>query len=305
MAGYDGAVLFACGDPELRALEPHRATLSPRLRFPLGGAEWSDKRLLYRALAGQVSLPRTWVPDTDADVRAALREARYPLLIKPAEGHGWRERLGAKKLLVAHSASEAATATAAFPPEAFVLQEEVAGPESRLEVFATHIGRDGSHGPWVTARKLRQYPAHYGSACALVTTRAPDVVHASLEVLRRLDYRGTAGVEWKRDSNGRLWFIELNPRPVLWIGVAEPVVWDAYCDVAERARPAAEPVAPGRTWSYLVRDLVRAGPAALRPVDVRCEWAWDDPLPGAWSLLHAARQQARAIQGERGARSRT
>ena len=284
-------VLFACGDPEFSWALDHREALASFTRLPgaiaTGAAEAAlDKRRLYRRCQELgVLLPTTWLPEDDGDVATVAREARWPVLVKPACGHDGGPRL--RKLTVC--ASGDALRRAVPDPRAVVLQELIPGPESALLVFAAHVGRDGRAGPTVTARKLRQYPAGTGSGTAVVTERDDEVAERSLLLIEALGLHGPCGVEWKR-AGGRLWHIEVNPRPVLWYALAEAVVVDAWHELRGEPRPPPVPQRDGVRWQYLTRDLVAGGRRAWPLGHVLCEAAPDDPLPGLWSPVHAASQ---------------
>ena len=274
----------------------HREELAGCVTLPTGLATGAamlllDKRQQYRRLSELgVRLPRTWIP-TDGDaVAAAAAEARYPVVVKPAFGDAWRERLGGAKLLVCHG--PAADRDAAAAGEGTILQEVIPGPETELRVMAVHMGSDGRPGPWVTARKLRQYPADYGSGSRVMACSDPELEEHTLALLTRLAIPGTFGAEWKR-YRGQLWLVEINPRPVLWIGLAPAVVQDAWRELSGRSRDAPGPaVAAGRVWQDLLRDLLASRAAPGRLGDVLCEAARDDPLPGLIGPAAAAWQWA-------------
>ncbi len=83
-----GNVLYATSDDLAWAFAEHHSTLSKYFRLftpPFSSmATILDKRSLY-AVCEEIGVktPRTWFPIHDADVEAAIAQARFPLIIKP------------------------------------------------------------------------------------------------------------------------------------------------------------------------------------------------------------------------------
>ena len=240
LAGGDQPILFACGDPEIRWVCANANRLSPKVRLPPSYLDGSATRAVNKrqyyvdCLRLEVPIARTWIPKDESDLKAIASEARFPVLIKPDSGR-------------VIQCNEKQTLLRSVPnPTTVVVQEMLPGTEDNLQVFAGHLGRNGSVGPRVTATKLRQYPRHIGSGSRLITTEDAEVEEKSIALLKALGLSGPCGVEWKRVGN-RLIHIETNPRPVLWYGLAEAIVWDAWCDLSgeegDVERPASEHVA--------------------------------------------------------------
>lgn len=286
LAGDERPLLLACGDPQVAWADRHAAALRPHVRAPsslLDGTSAAvlDKRRYYarcRELA--IPLPRTWIPGSMAAVRAAADEARYPVVVKPAlaGASGRRPRL---------CDNATALIDACPAPRHVVIQEWIAGPDDALWVYAAHRGADGRVGPEVVARKLRQYPDQTGSGCRVVTARDDEVREQSRALVASLGLVGPCGVEWKRGPAG-LRHIETNARPVLWYGLADEVVWDAWCDLTGAPRPEPRQSPPGVVWQYRVRDRVAARSPRPTPADLSCIGAPDDPLPGLLELPYSA-----------------
>ncbi len=277
LAADDRPVLFACGDPELMWVLENAAALNGVVRLPAAytngiAAGVVDKRRYYaRCLDLGVPLPRTWFPRDADDVARAAEQARFPVLVKPPPGYGKPQECPD-----AHALS-----LAARPAGGVVIQELIDGPVQDLWVFAAHRDTAGNVGPSVTGRKLRQFPVDYGSACRLITEADAEVDRRSRALLDALDLTGPCGVEWKR-SGGKLVHIEINPRPVLWYSLAEPVILDTYNALTAGPRPPALPVDDGLLWRYAIRDP--GGP----PPQYWCLRATDDPVPGLLAPAYTA-----------------
>lgn len=291
------SVGFVCGDPELRTVTQAAEALAPHVVLPRAIIEGTalalvDKRVLAQRLAGEdVALPATVWASSRAALLAQLAETAGPWLMKPALAGASQRRPFAEK--ARRVTSIGALADYSDPVLASViLQSEIPGPVDAISAWAAHIAEDGTIGPSVTVQKRRERPSPYGSASWVITAADAEVEAQSRRVVQALGLTGLVGVEWKRHA-GTLWFIEVNARPVLWLGVAEEVIVDAFQALRGAPRPPLGPVAAGRTWRYGVRD-----PFTPR-ADVDALWALDDPLPGLVGPAYTALLAVRRATGTR------
>jgi predicted ATP-grasp superfamily ATP-dependent carboligase len=193
--------------------------------------------------------------------------------------------------------------------EPVLAQRLIDGPESQVESYHAYVDATGSVVAEFTGRKLRTAPREFGFTTAAVTTDAPDVERAGRLVLERLGLTGVAKVDFKRDSSGRLWLFEVNPRFTLWhhvgavAGVNIPAI--VHADLTSSPRPALRRARPGVEWCHPWADRWSrkvAGVSLLRwlpwmlGAEAKSGFAWDDPLP----LLRAT-----AVPGVRSKLART
>ena len=104
-------------------------------------------------------------------------------------------------------------------------------------------------------------------------------------------------MDFKRDAEGRLWLLEVNPRFNLWhhpgalAGVNLPAL--VWADAAGRRRPPSGPARPGVRWCH-VNDAAAARDAGIPLArwlawawrcDAKANFAWDDPVPVARRAL--------------------
>jgi D-aspartate ligase len=140
-----------------------------------------------------------------------------------------------------------------------VLQTPVPGAESRIESYHVYVDAGGDIAAEFTGRKIRTYPRDLGHSTAVETTDAPDVVGVGREVIQALDLRGVAKVDFKRDPDGRLWLLEVNPRFNLWhhVGAAAGVNIPAFvwADLTGEPRPPRRTARAGVTWCRLEQDV--------------------------------------------------
>ena len=308
-------VLMPQSDGDLLLVSRHRARLQEGFRFLLADAELVEvlaDKVRFSQLAERLGLP---VPRArllrPAEEAAADVDLRFPLVIKPANRWGakWAPIERAAKARHVASARELAEL---WPPLAQVdldvlAQEAVPGPESRIESHHAYVDEGGTVVAEFTGRKIRTRPAQYGHSTALVITQQPDVAELGREILQRLGLRGMAKSDFKRDADGSLHLLEINPRCTLWhhpaarAGVNLPAL--LFADMTGGERPAGTRARPGVRWCLPMRDAqaVREQGGSLRPWlrwAAGCEavsgLAWDDPMPfGGGVVLDALRRRAR------------
>jgi predicted ATP-grasp superfamily ATP-dependent carboligase len=293
-------VLFPQTDPSLLIVSRHRDQLRPGFRFALADADLVEDladKSRFQALAERHELPvpraRTLRPAPGQP--APDVDLAFPLVIKPmVRSERWVSIAGAGKAIhVAGADDLAATWTRLVDLDADLLaQELVAGPESDIESYHVYVDDDGAIAGEFTGRKIRTYPPRYGHSTAVEVTPIPDVAELGRQVIERLRPRGVAKADFKRDGQGRLHLLEVNPRFNLWhypgavAGVNLPAL--VYADLTGRPRPRVAPVPATVTWSKPLQDLRAAYVVGERPL-AWLRWArhcqtlsglaWDDPVP--------------------------
>jgi D-aspartate ligase len=233
-----------------------------------------------------------------------------PLLIKPASRDDrWKELEPASKAIRVDSKRDL---TALVPRlieygRPVLLQHVVPGPECRIESYHCYVDDGGEPAAEFTGRKIRTRPVEFGRSTALTITDTDDVRRLGREVVSRLGLQGVAKIDFKRDPDGRLWLLEVNPRYTLWLhpaaraGVNIPAM--VWADLTGRPRPALSPLRSGVSWcsSWDLQAARQAGvPLAqwaswARRCEARSMMALDDPLPLLrLALVRARRRISRA-----------
>jgi D-aspartate ligase len=312
------ALLFQ-HDGDLLFVSRNRDALASRFRFTIADAdvvERSVDKTRFIDLARELGLP---VPAT-AVVRPAEHEAEppelpipYPVVLKPLTRRDvvWRPLAGyAKALRVDHPGRLAELwPTLAAARVDLVAQELIVGAEDRIESYHVYVDDGGEIAGEFTGRKVRTWPPVYGETTALEITDEADVRALGRDCAGALGLRGVAKLDFKRDPDGALHLLEVNPRFSLWhlpgavAGVNLPAL--VYADLAGRPRPAAGPLRPGVRWSLPWKDL-RAARHAGMPLRAWLAWqagcetrhvaALDDPMPFLRGLAwrHARQRLRRA-----------
>ena len=320
------AVLIPTGDPAVLFVSRHRQSLAQSFHFHVSDAAMleaiaSKRRLVAMARTHDLPLPATILPDSRAELEAAMDRIELPCVIKPEFTHLWRtpaaRRAGLGEAKAIPIDDRAALLRwydhiVAVDPR-LIVQKMVVGPdESHLE-YHGFADRAGDIRAEFVGRKLRLAPAHYGSGSYVESIHDEDALRVGRAVLRSIGYRGMANLDLKRDQrDGRLYLFEINPRFTIWTaldvacGVDFPYYYYQTCLGREFAAPARYPA--GRGWLNPVEDLrsmreyTRDGTWSwgrwLRTVlraPVNAVFAWDDP----WPAMALAVRWARARVGRR------
>lgn len=319
---WEGYLLVAAGDLEVRLVSQHRAALSTHYQVVLpdwGSLCWvCEKPLLYqRADELGVRVPLTYKLASIEQAKS-LRPT-FPVVLKPNMGGGNNSFSKAKVVRADDSAALVAAlgdAIAQVGAENVVVQEMIpGGGESQFSYVA--LWNKGEPVAEFTARRARQYPVDFGYTSTFVeVVDAPEASEAARATLRSIGFCGLVEVEFKRDGrDNSLKLLDVNPRPWSWFGLCASAGVDLgamLLDVA-RGRPVDQPPRPrqGAAWSYLVRDMIGGVRLAMRgdigvsdyvrslgKVRSWATFAWNDPRPGLIDLpLTAWRVLTRRVLG--------
>jgi D-aspartate ligase len=304
---WSGCALLPTNDGALAALAQHHDRLSSTYRViapPREVAEYFlDKRLMAEAAREVgIELPHCYGPAVEAT--AALPKLRFPVVVKPLVGYRFFSRFGCK-LFAAADRDELARgiarlADAGIPGQVFDL---VPGPDSHIYAYCTYMRAGGEPTAGVLIRKLRQNPPSFGDArVAEIAPDAPALREATVELLRRIGFRGIAVAEFKLDPrDGRLRFIEVNGRSVVYNALLRRagldlagLAWSDHMDGgSEMGRPNGWP----GVWIHLHPDVLYSTLHTRHRIGVRdflapyarpkieAVWSAADPVPflAQWS----------------------
>lgn len=286
-------VLYYTTDSGLVMVSRHRDELAAAFRFVVPDAELvedlSDKAR-FAGLCARLALPAPHARIVSADAAdglAGVDGLRFPVVVKPVT-HARRIGLSAKAARVADAEELAALwRRVARPGLQVLVQELVPGPETRVESYHAYVDATGEVVAEFTGKKIRTKPDEFGYSTRLRITDCADVRAMGREIVEATGLRGVCKIDLKRDDDGRLWMLEINPRFNLWhnpgaaAGVNLPAL--VYADLTGTPRMAVGPLRPGVTWIDPFRR--HAGEplhAWLRTVvtsDTRPTGQWSDPLP--------------------------
>lgn len=328
-AGGDKPLLIVTSDQDLEAVVARAGDLAGRVH--LQGAytdglaqQIMDKDSFYRLCAAQdVAYPSLWSADV-AEAAEYRDRIAYPAMIKPARIQDVKHLMAGRKGWVLRGPSDFDATLPDIPREAgtLLMQEIVPGPESNITLWCGYLDDSGQVRQRFTARKLRQYPAGFGSASLVQSEACPETAEIAERLLTALGYRGIAAAEFKRHpETGDLNIIEVNPRPSLWFSVATragvPLVETAIAEARGAPLPPVVLQKDGVLWRYTAKDLasrlfylrnrdfVLPAPdlSRMAPITGHADvtGACDDPAPSFGELVAFAGKLARRLApGNRG-----
>lgn len=224
-----GTFVYAVNDDLCWILARHQAELSRHFRMYQPDLPVIDtildKKQLYRLAADiGVPCPRTWAPDSEADLARVAAEASYPVLIKPRTQAGLDSK---RKGRIAWSASALRAEYDAFrsanryhpeltthdPSVAWPLVQEYL-PRAVHEVFSV-AGFADAHGRFAlrASQKVFQRPRRLGVGVGFEARPVPEPVASWVRNLCRASgYYGAFEVEFIADRQGGLVLADFNPR---------------------------------------------------------------------------------------------
>lgn len=305
-------VVVPSSDAFIEFVVKHRDRLAPQLRFqdcyePDAYRRIVDKSCFYDACerAG-LGIPATRSGELQTLV-AAAEGLRPPFLLKPTLIHRVRAWMAGRKVLTAQTVEELAAVADSIPSDVttdWLLQEVIPGPESNIRLYCAHRTRSGSLVQELSAIKLRQYPPGFGSASLVRVRTEEEVIDRGRALFESLDLKGIGGAEFKRDErDGRLYAIEVNPRPTLWFGATNTARKRLTLSLANellgRPLPGDSPPDESVLWRYGLKDRVSQqeyarGQCALPAPEITSHvrgtkrsaavFRWSDPLPALGEL---------------------
>jgi predicted ATP-grasp superfamily ATP-dependent carboligase len=202
---------------------------------------------------------------------------------------------------------------------ATLMQELIEGADDQVFQYTALVNTEGEIAAHSTVRKLRQYPAGYGSMCYGQTEKNEALAVQGRKLILALGYRGLGSLEFKyRQKDGGYYFIEMNTR-LPWYnglfadaGVNLPYL--AYRDLASGtsgyngASLAPPQQRDGTTWvgyhnyASCFREIKRSNPISRMTFLSHVArsksygwWNWADPKPFLASGILAARRAAGSV----------
>jgi D-aspartate ligase len=285
-------VVFATHDEGLEAIARHRDELELTCPFPRDLERIQRKRVQLEAAR---DAPDTRFPASASEAVAAAQELGYPVLVKPSDPVGFRQRYGRQAVVCGSSGAVEAAYVQAEPWEPMV-QELIPGGDDELYSLGAYLSEALEPLGLFCGRKLVQTPPGIGTARLAEAVWVQEVVDAGLELMRRLGCNGLAQVEFKRDPrDGAFKLIEVNPRLFQWHGLAAACGADltkvAYFDLLGTPLPPVRSNGASKRWAITLMRGSR--PALVRPPYVDAILALDDPRPAAAQMAGLVRRRLR------------
>ena len=215
----DAAFLYSLHRDEL---SKHYRMLSPSVDVLL---EVLDKKKLYaHAQSVGLEVPRTWFPESEADVRRIAREAPMLLLVKPrtqvlvaSPDKGVvvddRDALAARWSAFVRERRHHEALRARVPDaEVAMLQEYLPEAAGNITVLAAFLSEDRKHFAARAAVKLMQRPRNLGiGLCFEAAPLPPELADAARRLAIASGYHGLFQLELVRVGDRHM-LIDFNPR---------------------------------------------------------------------------------------------
>lgn len=297
-------ILFYQSDEDLLLASRYRDDLRQGYRYVVPDRELVEDlvdKAQFRGLAEALGLPvpSTRVLGLGEDPSESL-DLPCPLVVKPLTRSGLGRLPFSGKAIVVDSRAELRRVwgeARALGVE-LVAQELVPGPETAVESYHAYADETGRVVAEFTGVKVRTRPTTFGFSTALRITAAPDVAEAGHALVDSLRFRGVLKADYKRDEQGQLHLLEVNPRFSLWhhLGAAAGVNIPAlvYADLTGQGRKSPARAQVGRTWCQVGGDRRAASDQGVSMVawlrwllrtSARAEGRWTDPMPVLRGLL--------------------
>lgn len=188
-----------------------------------------------------MSVPSTWWPQTEEDVRNMADDFVYPMVVRARNGSGSRG------IAIAESAEELMGAYRHISKhyDKPMLQQFIQ-PGARIDV-ALLFDEQTRLCASFTQRELRHFPMPRGPSTAAESARMEVLERMSISMAKRLKWRGIVEFEFMQDGEtGRWMFMEANPR--MWnslqlsirCGVDFPSIYAALCMGDAEVKPPAD-----------------------------------------------------------------
>ena len=273
--------IYLCSEPILEIMLPHIEMAPGWEAYPITPpallkSTFSKNAMTTLAQEVGVAVPRTIVPESEADVSRIVAELGLPIVVKGEKGNSaMHVRIVRREEDVLANYREIVGREVGCGGRP-ALQEYVPGP-----VYSIGGLFDGGRALRVLAhRRLLTFPPEGGRTVKGITERPQELLDGAFAMFAALSYTGLGHMDFLHDErDGRFKFLEINPRVWGSIGLARLSGVDLYTPYAALAR--GERVAPdlelparlsrpagalglrvGRSGSALRRLLVETGAGA-------------------------------------------
>jgi len=246
----------------------------------------TSKDLMHSwCLENDILVPHTMVFNPGEDWRAFLKAADsyLPIIVKPqtkrADENSEEIGFSTRVFKTTGELEKWGNAFGESGPNSCTLwQQFICGPTTNIMAFHGYRSKDGRIF-MAGLTKLRIQPPICGGSTSAAYMRADaKATEIAQRLLDKLEYCGFFDLEFMRDGqDGRLYFIELNPRPGLpnygATAVGVNFVWEGYVDQVCPTRGSQVVTHSDCLWIRLVTDFVlyvivyRAMGLGIRPSD--------------------------------------
>lgn len=206
----DRVVLFPTSDNTVKVLAEYWEQLESKYLLSWSECRQEVWRVIQKGAlpeyceAAGVSYPKTAVVSDESDKSGAIEALKFPVLVKP------NKPASSFKTHICNDPAELVNflehQRANWP---LVVQEWIDGPDDSLYAHTCFV-HDGAEVFGLSSRKVRASPPGLGRATVIETFQDSKVHQESRKLIEVFGVSGPISTEFKRDRNGKYWFIEAN-----------------------------------------------------------------------------------------------
>jgi D-aspartate ligase len=212
-------ILYACSDEYVLFISQYRdiLQLTYKLLLPDHSLIESiiDKHKQIQLIKNLgIYVPHTYFVDSMDRIHQIIDRFEFPVFLKPIHIHVWR-RVFNNKGFKAHNEEELLSVCRNIFSNnlQIIIQEIIPGLCSNNYEVSLYVGTGGNILGEFTIQKLRQYPDDLGFGTLTVSSRNREVEEISRKIIKDLNWRGYANLEFKYDPRDHTYkFIEINAR---------------------------------------------------------------------------------------------
>ena len=184
-----------------------------------------NKRNTYQfAEKNNIIHPKTWFPDSIADVENLSNKISFPIIIKPGIMHSFHKQFGEKAFRCNNSKElieKASWISESFSVGNLVIQELLLGGPRNLYSYAA-FAINGEVYASLMVNRIRQNPMDFGNSTTFARTCNIDEISTQAKkILSISKYFGMAEVEFMYDEKEKEYkFLEINTRAWKWHSIS-------------------------------------------------------------------------------------
>ncbi len=210
-------VLITSSDGTVAVIRQHREQLEQRVRIALAkesalAIAVNKEQTLEIAEGLGVGVPRGVIVGSVNEVSAALHEVGLPAVVKPNESWLWGEQQGARlvcKLVTTPDEAKLAVEELTSLGGTTLFQQFLSGRREAVNFLYANGEIYARFAQWAK----RTQPPLGGTSVLRQSIAIPEDIGDQAErLVREIDLEGYSEVEFRRDSEGKPYLMEINPR---------------------------------------------------------------------------------------------
>ena len=218
-------VLITSSDGTLAVIRQHREQLERRVKIALAkepslAIAVNKVQTLEIAAKLGIGIPRGVIVSSINDVPGALREVGLPAVVKPNESWLWGEEQGARlicQLVTTLEEAKRAVEELTSMGGTTLFQQFLSGRREAVNFIYAHGEMYARFAQWAK----RTQPPLGGTSVLRQSIAVPEDIGDHAErLVREIELEGYSEVEFRRDSEGKPYLMEINPRLSASIEVA-------------------------------------------------------------------------------------